>query len=371
MNDNAITDDLLEELEQLESSAEALEHQMADTHGKQEQFSKLGSADQIDAATLALQTAQTAQDAALQSQRAAETSLKHAHRQKEQIMELTDANFAWRQAVKAATSEIHASKSTFAILLSAGVIVSLVAMSVMGWLLYSMQKKEAQFKGEVLDILQTEIGLLNKNMTVKVDQISSLLELLAAEIQKLNGQAPSHSQNVVTMDRNTPPTSERPSAPSALPASDPVSQEQVPSAQLQNHPDASAQMSELKPLIEQIFASQQQLQASVLSEGAVSQDRLTSEQQKQLAEIDQLIRKQSKTLADIQKRLDSRPQQGKGRDVIQNHYLQIQNSLTTVNAQLTALQNQQNTLKTQVESLLKATQKLAEEPKPYSYRIPK
>ena len=113
MNDNQITDDLLEELEGLESSVAEMDKQVSEAQTHAETLEKLDSSASIDATSLALEAAKMAQDAATQSQKAAEASLNHADRQKEQISELADANFSWRQAVKSANKELSSAKSHF------------------------------------------------------------------------------------------------------------------------------------------------------------------------------------------------------------------------------------------------------------------
>ncbi len=380
MNDQKITDDLLDELEQLEASADALEDQVNHNKEKQEQFQKLDSANQIDAISLAVEAARTAQEAASQSQKAAETSLNHANRQKTQIMELSEGNFAWRQATKVANSELKSAKSSFAIMLTANVVLGVAAASAIGWMLYDMHKKQLQFKGEVLDIIQTENGLLNKQITIKVDQISSLLELLTAEIQRM--KPPRKEQHLSTMVPAPQPD------PTAMPEETTKQADQVPPSNTESTVPSTAttetadvketlpksesasiaeneQYANLKTLLDKILDEQQKLQAKTL---AATQQGITEQQAKQLKDINWLVSKQSKTLNEIKQNLakqsgttSSTASPETNKETLKNYKL-IQQSLEELKAQLKTITTQQNSLQSQVKAL-------NDEPKPYSYHV--
>ncbi|WP_178861714.1 hypothetical protein [Thiomicrorhabdus cannonii] len=411
MNDANMTDSLLEELEQLEASSEALDEQLAHNRKQQHQATQLSPASTLDAATLALEAAKTAQEAATHSQKAAEASLNHSHRQKEQVIELSDANYAWRQAVKTATHELHSTQKRFAIMLGVSVFTSLAAVSALGWMLYSMNSKEAQFKGEVLDLIQTENILHGKQITVKVDEISSLLELLAAEVKKITPQQSATVASAVMANPAEIPAN-APAEPSPLvdlhteaetPADDThaiAAAGGEPTVQTEAHSDdhsvapASDEMtspalaaetpvaakpdeSEIKALIEQILQAQQQLQSQMhlqAGHAAVTQNGggLTDAQQKQLNDIGWLVKKQAKLLDEIKHNLQNLPapvQSGKGKSAESANYQAIQTSLEELKAQMANLKTQQSALQEQVKALQAQTEKLSAAPKPYSYRI--
>ncbi|MEA3404824.1 MAG: hypothetical protein U9R28_03675 [Pseudomonadota bacterium] len=423
MNDTQITDDLLEELEELESSAAQLDKQVSDTQAKKTTLDKLDSPSTIDATSLALEAAKTAQEAADQSQKAAEASLNHSNRQKEQIMELSDANFSWRQAVKSANKEIKSARTTFAIMLSVSVITSLIAMSVLGWLFYSMHKKETAFKSEILDILQTENALLTKQITVKVDELSALIEFMTADIQKISKlgvaiQANTSGQSTVPMQDTTTPEMDTQTEPSAMPIIDLASEaapddknyktsavthdthtdkqphvdvkpdshsvlkaEHPAETTLQVTPTMAAGLSnehyaEIKVLIEKILAEQNKLQAKTLAPTATSSGAgLSAQQEKQLKDIGWLVRKQTKTLEQIQKTIGQQPVTSNSKQLnastkqAQQTYKAIQGSLIELKDQLGKLQAQQNQLQSQVDGLQKETKILSDAAKPYSYKL--
>jgi len=418
MNDTQITDDLLEELEELESSSVQMDKQVNDTQAKKAKLDKLDSPSAIDATSLALEAAKTSQEAADQSQKAAEASLSHANRQKKQVMELSDANFSWRQAVKSANKELKSAKSRFAIMLSVSIITSLITMSVMGWLLYSMHKKEAAFKGEILDILQTENALLTKQITIKVDELSALIELMTADIQKINKMGMAIQAN--TSNQASMPANDQPVAPSKdvtetkdaiMPIID-LASEADPKKQTQENlpteaaPEAETQKpapeakpepmvekvhtsnvtmdssltdthyAEIKQLIEKILSEQHKLQATTLAPQATSSAAgLTAKQDKQLKDISWLVRKQAKTLEQIKKTISQQPAaQNSKQPTVSNRqaqqtYKAIQGSLIELKDQLGKLQAQQNQLQSQVDGLQKETKILSDAAKPYSYQI--
>lgn len=396
MNDNQMTDDLLEELEELESSASAMDEQLSSAQEKTETLEKLDSPSSIDATSLALEAAKMAQDAATQSQKAAEASLNHSHRQKEQVMELSDANFSWRQAVKSANKELNSAKSHFSIMLSISLVTSVAAMSVMGWLLYSMQKKEAKFEGEILDILQTENALLSKNITVKVDELSALIELMTADMKKLtrmgvpdqatNQPAPPTEAPLTEQSVEKTPENEQEQALPNL-ASEVTEPEvktgsennrQASETATQTAPSAvadteqlDARYTELKGLLEKILDEQAKLQAKTMAAQASNPAvNLSGQQEKQLKDIGWLIRKQSKTLEKIQQTLNSGTTSDNTKPgATQQTYRAIQGSLIELKDQLSQLRAQQNQLQTQVDGLQKETKKLSDAAKPYSYQL--
>ena len=426
MNDNQITDDLLEELEELESSATQMDKQLEDTEAKQKALDKLDPASTIDATSMALETAKMAQEAASHSQKAAEASLNHASRQKEQIMELSDANFSWRQAVKSANKELNAAKSQFAVMLGISIVTSITAMSVMGWLLYNIQQKEADFKGEVLDILQTENALLTKKITIKVDELSGLIELMTADIQKITKLGMSIRDNTAnnstvtnSVNETTVPAIKESNSEAildlAIEAKLVDQNEQTDSStvakphEINNHNVATPHVqtkhtdeqhtsnethtvtavntqvepslstehySELKSLIENILNEQKKLQATTMAPSAShGTANLTTQQEKQLKDISWLVRKQSKTLEQIKQTLNRTPSTSSDKKLdastkqAQQTYRAIQGSLIELKDQLGQLRDQQNQLQSQVDGLQKETKKLSDAAQPYSYQL--
>lgn len=181
-----IVDDLLQEVEQLEESTQALESTIQNTSNQNQKIQEANNKVSSEASLIALEAAKTAQEASTQSHQAAQASIKQAELLKAQTIELNDSNFNWRQSVRNAAKDFQSAKSSFSIMLITSIVFSFIALGAMGYLLYAMQKEQAQFKGEVLDIIATENTLLNKKITLKVDELASVIETMTQRIASLN-----------------------------------------------------------------------------------------------------------------------------------------------------------------------------------------
>jgi hypothetical protein len=231
MSDNA--DDLLDELEQLEHASEKMTDDVQQAKNKRDELKTTETVSELDAAALSLESSKTAQLAAEQSQKAAEAAVKMSHEQKAQLMELGDANVAWRQALRTASRDLKSSKNAVSIMMGVSVTVSLSAAGAIGWMLYHQNQQQEAFENEVADILTTETRLFQKDMTLKVDQLASLIESMSADIRHLaqnnaaepvsvaNGDsAPADSMTAPdTSDAQTAPEQEAPAEEAALPES--------------------------------------------------------------------------------------------------------------------------------------------------------
>lgn len=140
-DNNSITDDLLDELDKLETSTETMEAEVGRVTENQETLAKTDSPNAIEAATISLESAKTAQQAAEQCQSATETAVQLSQEQKRQAMELADSNVAWRQSVRNINKELDASKSSATIMLVIAILVSLISTSVMGFLFIASIRK--------------------------------------------------------------------------------------------------------------------------------------------------------------------------------------------------------------------------------------
>lgn len=407
-----IVDDLLEEVEQLEESTQALETTVKDTSNQNQQAQEANKKASSEAALIALEAAKTAQEASTQSHQAAQSSIKQAELLKAQTIELNDSNFNWRQAVRNAAKDFQAAKSSFSIMLITSIVFSLIVLGIMGYLLYAMQKEQAQFKGEVLDIIATENTLLNKKITLKVDELASVIESMTFQISKLNKsdantrvnihatepdmleednlkthsinqeQAPEHHQSQhkqteihhqpkqeTTMHKSTHAKNNHSvnndHAETIHNSHDSQSKHEASSHELHesqpNH-EKSAQISshefaELKTLVQKIITQQNILQSQVKQSSNTVSSGLTPAQVKKLNGISWLIRKQEKTLKAIQTRLGLKtPVSNPGaRDK------SIINELKTLQQQ--QIQLQQNMSK--MQSTIKT---YTETPAPYSYK---
>lgn len=137
-----------------------------------------------DAMSVVLDAAKTAQEAAAKSQEVAEANLKLTEELRAQERELTEANFNWRQSFRSAVATLNKTKGQFVVIMTLTLITCLIAIGAMSFLYYSIQQKEQAMKGEILDLLQNEQALFNKDMNIKVDQITSMMEMVQYQVEQ-------------------------------------------------------------------------------------------------------------------------------------------------------------------------------------------
>lgn len=187
MKDDAF-EELLEDMSDLEEALEEDSDSLQDTpvpkSDKQPKTSGTSNHEPSDGFSVALEAAKTSQEAASRSHDVAETNLKLAEQLKAQERDLTEANFNWRQSVRTSTATLNKVKGQFVLMMAVTLITSFIALGVMSFLYYSVQQKEQAMKGEILDLLQNEQALFNKEMTVKVDQITSMMEMVQYQLEQ-------------------------------------------------------------------------------------------------------------------------------------------------------------------------------------------
>jgi predicted nucleic acid-binding Zn-ribbon protein len=400
------TDDLLDELEQLENASAEMQEEVEKASEKNKALEASGEADHLDAAALSLEAAKTAQLAAEQSQSAAEAAIKISHEQKAQIIELSDSNVAWRQSLRAASNDLKTAKNAITIMMSVSIAVSVISVGIMSWLYYSLSKKHDALKGDVLDIITTENTLFNKNLNLKVDQLSSLIEALAADIQRLNiprtdgasisasKPAPEASANTdtkpeATQESVTNEVSQETQTATKEPKT--VSESVTPASgammkavqkDLKHYADERAQQyAGIQALLQKIQDVQAKIEASTLhktTQSAVAPVEVTSmglteSQVKKLNGISWSVSEQRKLLKKIQATLDAqmKASSSKTKGTSDTGALKnIDSSLKQLSKQVTELKSQQDHIQKKVQDLETVTQELASRPNPYSYRAP-
>lgn len=377
-----IMDDLLEEVEQLEESTQALESATQNTVNQKQKLVEANNTASAEANLLALETSKTAQEAANQSHQAAKAAIKQAETLKEQVLELNESNFHWRQAVRNANKEIETIKGKFSIMLITSIIFSLIAVGAMGYLLYAMQNKQAQFKGEVFDMLSTENTLLDKKVTLKMDELASVIEILTHKVvQGANGKnivdANNHKEESIEEIANKDQQANEHVADLAkeLNTEQPTDKVEHPvnthteakkpenkTAEKVDVKTATANISkeeyaELKQLIEEVLSAQKSLKNQTHETKAAG---LTKDNVKKLNDISWLVRKQDKTLKTIEAKI------GVNQKAANSH----SNNNSILN-ELKHLQLQQGALQKQIQEMQSAIKKIADqtkEPQEYSYK---
>lgn len=410
-----IVDDLLQEVEQLEKSTQQLNDNVQDVTAHSSHL-KSGDTDSIDSGLLALETAKTAQDASHQSHLAAKTALKTAEQMKAQNTELEELTHSLRQSVRTTAKDLQSAKSTITALIIGSVAANVIALSVIGYLFYETSQKSSQFKGDTLDIIQIESNLLSKKITVKVDELSSLIEAMAADIIRLRDGAnltPSSQKALLPTSNALEPNNVSNSAPSGIqaPLIDDVSVESSEQAAAddtqesvketvkkaagntaietsakevkldqsaahsktnasETHTDSTLataptaintplEYSELKTLVEKILSEQQKLQAIALA--GANTGNLDPQHVKKLNDISWLVRKQEKALKELQASLTNG-------SVNSGNSTTLSASLSELKIQLRLLTEQQLSIQNQVKTLQIDLKKYASDPPPYSYK---
>jgi len=381
-----IVDELLEEVEQLESATKELESSVETVRTQEKQLESAQKQADSEVHLIALQTAKTAQEAAHESQKAAEASIKQVELLKAEMLELNDSNFNWRQSVRNAAKDFKSAKSSMSIMLTTSIIFSLIVLGAAGYLFYATQKQQAKYQGEVLDILSTENTLLKKHITLKIDELASMIE---------NMNLPTHhADSVISHDETIPATD----VPEVIHAEDHNKEHTeetatVETAKNQQHEKAEklvvAENSE--PASEEILQHQETLLASVkwlqehtlthkeldALEAAINElktsmtenvgkqpsaSALTDAQVKKIDGISWLVRKQSKTIQSLEEKIAQLKVAKPDTDTA---------TIQTMKAELMDVKKHQLQMKAQLTEIQKTIDLLTElskEPPPYSYR---
>lgn len=376
-----IVDNLLDEVEQLEKSTTELEDSVQNSTHQSKKMETAQNKSQADANLLALEAAKTAQNASENSHLAAQTSIKHSETLKAQALEISESNFNWRQAVRNASKEFHEAKNQFTIMLITSIVFSLMALGAMGYLVYKAQNEQAQVKGEILDIIATENKLLNKKVTLKIDELAAVIETLDFKISQQNkANSATQSQNQAnpmanlyrdqTTEKTTPDAENN--ASDSTPGTQKTANLSVDEPQNKangiNSNDSSAPLSttnvantnqklaSLERLLTDVQKNQTSLQSQLkqwpkkfkTTQNANPDISLLKKQAKQLDGIGWLVRKQGKTLESIQKTLTQTEQLG---------------AQQTTRNQLKALAQQLEQMQTQISSMQAAIKALSKQTK--------
>lgn len=404
MSDTA--DDLLNELSHLQDANDEMDQQVASASSKKETLQKDSQkATSVDAITVALEAAKTAHMAAEQSQHAADKAINLAHEQKAQIVELSDANIAWRQSLRSASKDIRAARNAVSIMMSISITVSVASVGAIGWLLYNLNNQYEKLQGNVLDIITTENTLFTKNLTLKVDQLSSLIEALASDIQHLtqpqqatsvkSTMLPPVAQEAASQTAAEESLDLTKEAPKEM-ADDKTDTHAVESTEMMTVTvDHSEQLTQIETLIQKIIAEQQKLQANALAQIAqlekldqklnapaitsttktpvqTNSTGLNQTQQNQLNAIAASASEQQKLLKAIMVTLTS--QRAQTSPAAKTKPLDLwpkqESAFKKLSDQIHALQQKQDALVVKIESLEALNKEILSQPKPYSYRSP-
>jgi len=339
-----IVDDLLQDVDQLEANTQAME---SDIQHLEQQKNTLNDATQTAHNKTLLNTAKTTQEAAKQSHLAATTSIKLSEQLKGRNAELEEISNNWRQAVRNTLREQQTAKKYFALMMGTTFAVSIISLSSIGYLVYLLNQQNAHYKGEVLDIIQTESKLLSNKLIMKSDELASLTEGMSADIKRLSGSPTSNTLNKSNSTKHNNKEQTIQNAPVQA----------VPSLNIEQ---LTAQHNELKQLIKAMLSTSKKVK------NTLTPTKLTSspEQLKKLNDLSWLIRQQGKALKAIQKTLSKNTPSSSGNK-------QLQRTLEALKGELSALNQQQTKIQQQLKSLQDRLSKRPAKPvknAPYSYK---
>ncbi len=343
-----IVDDLLQDVEELEVSTQVMDN---DVQNLDQKKSTLKGSTQAMHNDILLKTANTSQEAAKQSQLAATTAIKLSEQLKARNTELEELSNNWRQAVRNTLREQQTAKKYFAVMLGATLAISIISLGSIGYFFYLLNQQNAQHRGEVLDIIQTESKLLSNKLTVKTDELASLTEAMSADIKRLSQN---NTIQVTPAPVSTAPTQKTTKV---------IPSKQVPNNAL-NIEQINTQHKELKSLIQELLSQVSQKKQAAKSHPQTKQMVADPVQLKKLNDLSWLIRKQDKALKSIQKTLS-------GKLSTSSNSKHVEKSLTILKKELNTLNQQQSEIQLQLKTLQESFSKYLTKPiqKPeYSYK---
>lgn len=400
-------DDLLDDVSEFEPEIET------NTVPKKTE-SKTQKLDDQDGMSVVLETAKTAQEAATKSQEVAEANLKLAEDLKAQERELSEANFNWRQSFRSAVATLNKTKGQFVVMMAITLITCMIAIGVMSFLFYSIQQKEQTMKGEILDLLQNEQALFNKDMNIKVDQITAMMEMVQYQVeQALMKNAVIHEK----FNENQAPQAENTADNTTLPAGDKIddaplinlASESTKKVETSNESVAATQADEKavqatsvklsaenvhsikqaishevqaldkslretmtqlsnrqKEILEKLASIEQQQTVATVSKPSKTvvtsaETQLNKEQTKQLKNIHWWVSQQDKAIKRIEKSLSGSSKKDKSGEVSQR--------LNTIDTQMKQMRTQQTLIEAQLEKLQASVKHLIDKSnESYSYK---
>lgn len=386
MHDN--TDDLLEELAELEEAdlSPSPSLRPADTSPPPRQ-------------DVLLEATQQAQQAAELAQVAADRALALSKEQKENIIEISEALGAWRQASRSSLKALQSSHRKMSIMVGLSALLSVATLSGGGWLLWQIQKATEAAKADILDLLQTQLVVFQQKTTLKLDELAAVVESFQAELNRLaksgliSGVTPAPAA-----DQSTIPSTEATDSP-VIPdlAQEAVHQFQPnavastntpstsPAHSTQGHPPSSAQENEQKTLpaaeitlkltaIESALTQVQQQLKQLLAQQKTLQlpQPVRNISPAALADIRKMIAEQNRHLKIIRTSLWKLRQQqtsALSSSTRPDQLKRLEQAITSLTRQIQQLKSQQEKMRAELTALKQQTAKLAAE-QPYSYRAP-
>jgi len=427
-SDENYNDNLLNDLNDLDGAIDEMQENIVSNNEAKSKSNGTNYSVAIDSATISLEAAQIAQASAEYSQTAIDTAIKLSHEQQESIQELADSNGAWRNSISQANISINNSKSTMGVMLTVSIIISLIAAGAIGYLYYTLDKSNKMMKGDVLDIISTELSLSGKKQQVKLDKLASFFEHNSANSQVNASTNKVSSSSVlantskaikdnqiskkIILEQNKQQKIQLQKIESLLAKIDanlasnkttaiqPAIKKELNSvkdtvitvddSKIKKQIEVfnklqQQQMQKIEELLTKINSNQKNLHSKQTSPQAIAPIKvtamgLTESQLKKLNEISFAIQKQSKVLTTIQRKVSVKYKKPKrvykksAKKVVQKRKLKkpqpnkIEKLLGELKIQIKQLQKQQTVTQNQVKSLQTTTKGLNSKPRLYRYQ---
>lgn len=367
-----IADDLINDLEDLENSTEELNEQVDQVVKNNATLDKYTGETAMETAVLMLEASKVAQESAISSQETASVNLKLAGQQQQQIDSMHDAGISWRQTIRDANLEIKSSRGFFVGMLTSAIILTLIAAGLMSWLVLMSKNNQAESQSQLMDMIQTESSLNQRQVNMKIDELASVVE-----------NALSYQRNGAS---NTDSKSSKSSSDELAEGSIDANNQpaDITNTSLnESQTSATAQFDEIQ---KSIAKSLNEYKASLKDLAMTNTSSMDGQKvdleplNNQLAKIENLLQAQSAQIDSINKSLERSVKQNVANEkpepsVVKNTNNTLSSQLADIKKQLDSLQNRQSDIYTNLQKLTnefaKAKEDAANEgPKPYSYRNP-
>lgn len=367
-----IADDLINDLEDLENTTQELDEQVDQVVKNNATLDKYAGETAMETAVLMLEASKMAQESATSSQESASINLKLAGQQQQQIDSIHDAGISWRQTIRDANLEIKSSRGFFIGMLTSGIIVTLIAIGLMSWLALMSKNNQAESQSKLLDMIQTESSLNQRQVNMKIDELASVVE------NALSYQRTGTSSSETKLSTSNPPSDEL--------VEGSIDQNNQPAdiakTELNTNQSPSAQFDEIQQTIARSLAEYKTALNDFAKANPTNTDGEKTDLKpftNQLAKIENLLQAQSTQIDSLNKSLKNSVKQNtenvKTDTSIKSANDNLTKQLSDMKKQLDSLQARQNDIHSNLQKLTNEFTKAKEEsenegPKPYSYRNP-
>ena len=144
------------------------------------------------------------QEAASLNQEVIELNTQLTQDLKDQIEDKNIEGANWRNQLRQSQTQLTSNRNAVIGLTVFSIIFGITSMGVSAYLLNLQEQKSMQFQGEVYEMIRTEDAMFQKQLTRKLDEMSSMLEGVTYQVQQaVENNQMSNTQAMAT-DSHTP-----------------------------------------------------------------------------------------------------------------------------------------------------------------------